>query len=209
MELTVSVSTIIFRTDPSVGFPRAPFPLKDVVDLFGMMVPVPFAPVEDLRRFSSIGSELLLPPLSLPLSAPCLLAFGVASSSIFCKRGSSVKGWLRIVPFDGDEWSLVISCTVSRAGLDPLRPLFTVRGMVRSPLAARSSGGDIEDRLLEVLGWVDSWSGRCDVAHTGMLDLSGLEALVDDSVPERGLRRGGLPACDEVCCNVEDAGPGF
>lgn len=79
---------------------------------------------------------------------------------------------------------------------------------MRSPLAARSSGGDIEDRLLEVLGWVDSWSDRCDVAHTGMLDLSGLEALVDDSVPE-GLRKGGLPACDEDCCTVVEAEPGF
>lgn len=81
-------------------------------------------------------------------------------------------------------------------------PLFTVRGMLRSPLAARSSEEGIEDRLLDVFGRVDSWSGRRDMAHTGMLDFSGLVALVDDSVPEGGPRRGGLPAFDDTRCTV-------
>ena len=98
-----------------------------------------------------------------------------------------------IVSVDGVDWSLAISWTVSRVGTEPFRPLLTVRGKARSPLEACSSEAGSVDRLLDVFGRVDSGSGRRDVAHTGILDFSGLEALVDDSIVEGGLRTGGFP----------------
>ena len=56
-EGTVSVSTIILRTDPSAGLPRAPA-LREVVDRFGMIVPAGFEFPLAFGRDSSLGSEL-------------------------------------------------------------------------------------------------------------------------------------------------------
>lgn len=202
IEVTVSVSTIMLRTDPSAGFPRAP--LNEVVERFAKRESDLLVPVDTQRRVSSMRSELLFPPLSLPLSTLvlCLDAFGVVSSSIFCSFGSSDRGWFRMVSADGVEGSLVISSTVSRAEPGALMRLLTLRGALRSPLVARSSDGG-KDRLLEVFGGVEP--------HNGMLlDLSGLGTLEDDSTFGEALStRGLLLGWESALCTALAVGTGM
>lgn len=134
-----------------------------------------------LRRFSSLVPELLFPPLSLPLSAACLVTREGVSSSIFGGCGCSFEV-LELAFFSADEVEGVLaSWTVSRTEPPPLTPRPAARGVVR-PLAslasgsvfAGSSGGGKEDLLLDVFATfvVDSWSARRTAVRGGMLDLS-------------------------------------
>lgn len=144
----------MLRTDPSAGFPRAPA-LREVVDRFGMMVPEGFAVPVALGLLSSLGSELRLPPLSLPLSAFCFAPRGVGSSSIVCNRESSGVTGLVVVSLEGVDGLLAISWTVSKDGPCPLTPLVTAREVLRSTLPWSSD--DVREVLLsEVFGGVDS-----------------------------------------------------
>jgi hypothetical protein len=79
--------------------------------------------------------------------------------------------------------------------------LLTLRGALRSPLAARSSEGG-NDRLLEVFGGVEP--------HNGMLgDFSGLGTLEDGSTFGEALSTRGLVGWESALCTALAVGTGM
>jgi hypothetical protein len=157
IEVTVSVSTIMLRTEPSPGFARALF--RDVKDRFGRTSPGGRDSTA-LGRPSSLDPALLFPPLSLPLSAVCFAASSILASSF----------WLFVVlSVIGVEGRLA-SSTVSNVA-PPLGALAEPRRRPASPSPSSvlilvgdkaSLSDDGEDRLVDIFAGVESGSDRLE-----------------------------------------------
>ena len=138
MELTVSVSTVMFLTDPSVPLLGALVKGNWVNDLFEDTA----AGLDELAAMGGfLGSLLvsglafvaLFPALSLPLSGLDGASFAKASSigfsSIRCglSCGGALLVWFVRPPGIAGVDGKLLSCTVSSAGPGPLDPLTGVR----------------------------------------------------------------------------------
>ena len=135
MELTVSVSTIMFFMDDSPGLPRE---FSVVKDRFEMMSPGLWVLS---TRCLSLFCALFVPPLSLPLSGADLVGFGVGVSEPLSAPSGLLVVWDTGVP---------ASCTVSRT--EPvLAPRVKTRGVGR--LRASSSSSFIPVSPEFGLGW--------------------------------------------------------
>ena len=154
IDVTVSVSTIMFDTVPSPGLERATF--RDVMDRLGSTSPG--GRDTGGLRLSSPEPELLFPPLSLPLSTACRTA-----SSIRCKCDSS-NLWSPPVALSIGVDGALDSSTVSNGV--PVPPVLRVEFLRDRPPAASaavravgesttsSSGDGVKEALLEeVFAW--------------------------------------------------------
>ena len=161
MELTVSVSTVMFLTEPSPdGFP---LPMADVV----------YALEGPLGR---VGADVfplpsLFPPLSLPLSL-LVLALMVLLEALSATVSCSLSDFdTPFSPFSGTRLSpragvlgRLISCTVSSVEFVPLKPLAGDRvpdtGVASSPSTSEAAclpsvwsvGGGDRRALIDALG---------------------------------------------------------
>jgi hypothetical protein len=157
IDVTVSVSTVIFRVDPSPeSFPRPA--AVAATTLYGFIGGTGFG--RGTRGFEIvvclIFKSSLLPPLSLPLSVVpvsdlFLRLLPKALSIILCcsafLRPSSVLSSPPPTPTAGLAGRL-ISCTVSRVELAPLAP----RAGVRIPGTANSSSSESFEPCLPSMG---------------------------------------------------------